>query len=407
MRWLLPLLVGCSAGGGTGTVVFSETGTGRVVALDLTSGTKQVIDGGMFGSVAISSDRQFVAYAGADQVVKVADRNGSITPLAPGTGAEYPLPTWGPNNSLTYYFQDQSGDGTVLLPTVGATPRRITGAHLAISADGQQIVYRQPARTDGTSLAGDDVLENADGSEHRVLRASVMDGGIFLFTPDQQHVLTPSAAGLLEVTLADGSVTNLGSGTYVEPLPHAPSSNVSPDGTELLLFADGEYVGLDLTTGVRRYIADVPPHCGEPAAFADQDHIICVAHNDTTPPNSDMGMFFESLQLASASSTKELIASPGTNEPCTLVGVARHSGYAAAACGRATLVSLNGTVLASKAALDVVGIAEDQSGVVAVAGDGAIFLLSADGDSRQLATAMSPFDTTHGLLLQPFVAYAP
>ncbi|MBV8758868.1 MAG: hypothetical protein JO257_16395 [Deltaproteobacteria bacterium] len=406
MRWLLLFAVGCGAAEGTGTVVYSEAGTGRVIALDVASGDSKVIDPGSFGAVAISSDRQYFAYAGADRVVKVADRNGNITAVPPGGGDCGGVPVWGPNHSVTYCISDQSGGGTVLLPTLGAMPRRVNGGPIAISADGQYFVYRQWAVTDGTSNAGDDVVENADGSEHRVLRASVMDGGFFLFTPDQQHVLTPSAAGILEIAVADGSVSNLGSGAYVDPLPHDPMSNVSPDG-ELLLFAGTQYVALNISTGERRYIADAPPHCGY-AAFADRDHVVCVAHEDTTPPGSDAGMFQESLLVASGSSITTLIAPPGTNMPCTLVAIARTSGYAAAACGgNATLVSLDGTVLASRAAIDVVGLARDESGIVAVAYQGQVFFLSANGDSRQLATAISPFAFNGGDLFSPYVAYAP
>lgn len=407
MRWCLFVLVGCGAGGGTGTVVFSEAGTGRVIALDVSSGNTKVVDDGSFGGVSISADREYVAYTGADRVVKVANRNGNITALAPGGGDCASIPHWGPNHSLTYCISDQSGGGTVLVPTIGATPRRVNGGNIAISADGQQFVYRQWTVTDGTSAAGDDVVENLDGSEHRVLRASVMDGGFFLFTPDQQHVLTPSASGILEITLADGSVTNLGAGAYVDPLALDPGSNVSPDGTELLLFADSKYVGLNVSTGERRYIADAPPHCGSLAAFADRDHVVCVAHEDTTPAGTDEGMFRESLLVATGSSVTTLLSPPGTNAPCTLVGVARNTHDVAAACGGAVLVSLNGSTLASRAALDVVGIAADESGVVAVAEQGTVFLLSTGGDSRQLATAMSPFAPGVTDLFSPYVAYAP
>ena len=406
MRWWLLFLVGCSGADGTGTIVFSDPGTGHVMSLDVVSGATQLIDGGRFGAVSINPDRQYVAYAGADKIVRVADRRGNITALAPGGGGCTSTPTWGPNHSLTYCISDQSGNGTILLPTIGATPRRLVGGNIAVSADGQQVVYKQWANPDGSSSVGDVVVENADGSDHRVLMPSVTDGGVYLFTPDQQHVLTPSASGLLEIALAEGSVTNLGSGAFVAPLPLDPLSNVSPDGTELLLFADKQYLGLNVATGERRYIADAPPDCGA-AAFADADHIVCAAHQDTTMPGSDVGMVLDSIRVATGGSTTMLIPPPGTNTSCTLIGIARTSGYAAAACGNATLVSLDGTSLAAQPALDILGIAADESGVVAVTRDGLAFFLSRGGDSRSLAQAMSPFDTSHGDLVAPFVAYAP
>jgi hypothetical protein len=410
VRWLLVLLAACSAGGasGTGTIVFSEPVTGHVTSYDVATGNTRLIDSGSFGELSISSDRQYFAYSGADWVVKVADREGNITALDPG-GRGYPsTPTWGPNHSLTYFIDDQSGIGTVFLPTVGAAPRRLVTANFAVSADGHQIVYKQFAQPGGPSTVGDVVVENADGSGHRVLQPSVTNDDLFLFTPDQQHVLTVDTPGILDIALADGSIVQLGPGWFVEPLPHDPQSNLSPDGTELLVLANKQYFGLNLETGQRRYIADAPPYCGAVAAFVDANRIVCTAHQDTTPPGSDIGMFLESVQLAAGSSTTMLVPTPpGMNQPCSLVGVARTRAYVVAACGNATLVSFDGKTLASKTALDVVGIADDESGIVAVTRDGAVFFLSRDGELRQLTTAMSPFDMDHGSLMEPFVAYEP
>src|SRR4051812_25103662 len=64
---------------GSGTLVYSELDTYNIHLIDLATGRDALIDGGMFGSVAIAPDGSRVAYNGIDNLVKVADRARTIT----------------------------------------------------------------------------------------------------------------------------------------------------------------------------------------------------------------------------------------------------------------------------------------------------------------------------------------
>jgi hypothetical protein len=401
------VLTACSPTPNTGTVVFSEASTGRIATIDVASGDVRLIDGtGTFGSLAISADRQHVAYVGTDSVVRVADSSGSVTTLDPPTGATAvtgcsPGPTWGPHNTLVYCVVDHDYGRYGFMPGPGIPARMLFATDVAISDDGSKIVYHR--RASDPAQPGDVVVENADGSDQRVVAASVFESQLE-FSPDGQVVVAvaqhPDAFRVVAHSLSDGTTTDLGPGTL--PNAIAGGSSFSPDHSEVLAVLGGELVAVT-TAGVSRHFATIDSSTTvAQAAFIDADHVIYRRMETTMTPGSDIVSTSSSLRIANASS--EVTVVPDAVRDCYVEGIDLHEGVAAVECDTAAIVSFDGTVLVSTEAR-ALGLSEDSSGIVTIADDGSVALVTPNG-THPLAQAMARTAIT-GLLLSPFAAYAP
>lgn len=408
---LLLLLAACSTSPspGTGTIVYAEAATGHVRVLDVATGDDRLIDGaGAFGSVAISRDGRYIAYVGADAIVRVAPRDGAPTqlPLPNGTTAFTTCaggPTWGPNNSLAYCIYDQGFASYGFVPTPGAPVRKLLATEVAIADDGARIVYHR--RTADPTARGDVVVENADGSDARVLRADVIERG-FAFTPDGLRVVAtaddPAGTRVVIHTLADGTTTDLGAGNV--PRAIRGGSIFSPDGSEVLAVLGGELVAVALTTGARRPFVNVTSEMriGQ-AAFIDAGRVIYGRLDSRMLPGSSVVETSQSVHAASAAGPT--IVMPEA-DVCYVRAIALGAAVAAIECDEATLVSFDGTVHAATTARFALGIGDDGHGAVTLADDGSLAFVTTDEDVRPLATAMSRSELPDAIF-GPVAAYAP
>ena len=410
MRWLpCMMLVACSSAPGTGTLVYSEIATGDIRVLDLATGDNQAIAGGPAGSVAISRDGQYIAFSRGDRIVRVADRTGAVTDLSlPGRGCT-PTPSWGPHHSLQWCVADAAGSYTAFLPTIGATPRLIATNRLRVAPDGARVAYLALAKPGGPSPRGDLVIEDADGSNRRILRTDV-DAHVLDFLPDGEHLLVSEQdanfrPSLQRIHIPDGAVAELGPrGAYLDA-----NSDVafSPDHAEVLTSVGHQLFALDLATGARRLVAEVgPEYTIASALFVDAGQVVLTRHRDMS--RGDIGMFKESIQIADDSGARTIVEEPteGLNNPCRVTAVAARAGFVVASCGGALMMRLDGTVLGTlSSAFGLLGLADDQSGIVAMDTDGRVQFLSTGGDREHLVDAVSVFAPT-GIDsgLQPFAA---
>ncbi|MBA3460344.1 MAG: hypothetical protein H0T46_10315 [Deltaproteobacteria bacterium] len=408
------LLVACSGGGtaGTGTVVYSHSITGALHLKDLDTGEQRQLAGGPTGAVAITGDGEYVAFSRGDRIVRVSDRIGTITELPLGGKGCAPTPVWGPNHSLSWCISEAGGSYTGFLPTIGATPRRLSAHRVVASADGSQIAYLALAQPGGPSPRGDLVVENADGSNRRVLRADV-DAMVIDFLPDGQLLVqdhpTDFTYAIQRIDLASGSTTDLGPGGVNGLATPWYQVSYSPDRSEVLTGSNHELLALNIATGARRSLAQVPADgtIGS-AAFIDRDRVVFTVHRDMSV--SDIGMFRESIQLGDPGGQITLVEEATTNSSCRVIAIARAAGYVASTCGGATLATLDGQILTKvQTPFDPLGLSADEGGVVVVLMDGTVSYLSRHGELIELARAVSVFEQSPGADtgLQPFAAYAP
>jgi hypothetical protein len=384
-------LAACSSAGGTGTVAYVEQDTGNIRTVDVATRRERLVDDGAFALVSISPDRQSVAYTGQDEVLKVVDQSGQIATLTPSPTGCFGTATWGPNESLSYCVSAFSTIcGTGFLPVIGAASRVLHGYSLAVSADASTIAYVQSVNTCGPSTPGDLVVENADGSGHRVLVPGFTYLPLVVFAPDQQHVIFTGPAGTQMVALADATITTVGpGGPCGTPTGMPPVSPFSPDGSELLVANQGALAAIDLSTGATRQFAQVGSTIALcPAAFVDSDHVVYTHTIDTTPPGSDIRSYTQSVHLTDG--TNDVVLAPTTNGDCQPVGVSADARFVAISCGgTASIVDRSGKTLARASAPTVLGISADSRGIITAADNGTISFLSIDGGMQLLATAWS------------------
>ena len=407
---LLALVAACGADPAvTGTLVYSEQGTQHIRLLDLASGTSNLIDGGQFGSVSIAPDAQHVAYEGADRIVKVADRAGTITPILPGGGCTG-TPEWLTNSALAYCIGTASYSGTMLLPSLdGASPRFMRGG-VTVSPDGTLVAY--------VNAEGDVIVENMDGTAQRVLVPSKDPTAMYpswmvtAFTPDQEGLVLfdfgvhPNQLDI--VALADGAMvtvdnTSLGYGPIANPVFRG-ASPFSPDGTELVAQTSGSLIAITLATGATRQLATLDTRVTSGGAvFVDAEHVLWVRVENHSV--SDIGLYTMSVHVAGPGGSDVVLIDGAQNELWQSIAVSP-AGFVAVPAA-ALLVALDGTVLVSNDTLradDVLGVTPDNQGVIVHSFDGTIRYVDAGGASRDLAqtpTAGGPE------VVEPYAAYSP
>lgn len=391
VRWFVLMLVtACSNTGpsGTGVLAYIENGTGNIRTLDLASGRQRLIDPGSFATVSIAADHQYLAYSGFDQIMKVSDLSGDVTPLPPGATGCLGAGVWGPGDSLSFCVGKSTECGTEFVPSVGGQPRLLAGYSVATSADGSLVIYEQQLEPCGPSITFDVVVENVDGSGHRVLAAGLTNPGPIVITPDQQHVVTYGGSGTVMFSIADGTSTDLGTGglCYLSG-PGGERAQFSPDGEQLLICDGPRLVSVDLVTAARQTLVEVG--AGEwvgPAAFVDATHITYTHTIDATP-GSDTPQYTSSVHLLSDSNDLQLIG-PETSAGwgCYAISASPRGEFLVTSCFGLQVFSLDGQSLARSDAISVLGYTPDTNNLITLGLDGEVSLLTPRGDVRLLAT---------------------
>ena len=367
---------------GTGALVYAEEGTGHVMRLDLQTEVRTVVDPGEFGALAVSPDRTYVSYLGADQIPKVADLAGHVTAVD-----TQPTGCWG---AMTWYaggaFSYCTVRGTVFRASLDAPERLIDGPVIVASG---HTIYR-----DGTDL----VIDALDGSDRRVLRSN-LHGSPITLTPDGARVLVADGS-LLGVALADGATTDYG--TAGLPGTIAGASLFSPDGRTVIASTVTALVAVDLETRATRTLAtfDSPIRQLE-VAWLDPTHVILHRQDDLTPPGSDVGVTRDSIWVTDGTPLQWAVGLENTL--CQVAAVAPSQGLVATMCGQPSLLDVHGTVLAiDHRAWDTIGITGDGR-MVSIGSSGSVTMVGADGGTRMLAVV----PTSGTPLVGPFAVYAP
>jgi hypothetical protein len=404
-------LAACGASEGSGTVAYAERDTYNIRLLDIATGASRLIDSGAFAGVTFAPDGKHVAYVGADRVMKVADRSGTITPLVPGGGGCYSLPTWLSSSSLTYCIDDSAHSGMMFVPSIGAPPRFVDTPPV-VSPDGRIDAY--------VNARGDLILENIDGSDARVLVSSPDPTGMspgqsaMTFTPDQQAVVVMdyrSAPGLHIVRVSDGQSIDVpgvsaGGTSFGSPVFRG-ASMFSPDGGELVMQSTTGLVAVATATGTTRMLAPFPDRISSGGAvFLDASHVLWVRVEDTSV--GDMGGRHLTLHVAGPGPADDLVLDDppeGGYWPSIAVSP---SGVVALPCD-VLLVRTDGTVLATnyifdpKAASDILGITPDGQAAITVSQGGDVRYVGVGGIARDLVQAAVGTSD----LLPPLAAYSP
>ncbi len=402
---LCVLLAGCS-GEGTGTVVYSEGGTGHIMTVDVATGAKTALDLGFFANVAISPDRQHVAYMGENNIPKVSDLSGTVTELPSTNGCSLPL-TWRANSTLTYCIVDNfMGFSSVgFLPGAGAPVRTLMANSIAVSSDGARIAYLLLANPN-TSALGDLVIEDANGANRKRLAAAVQVDRI-AFTPDDGALVISSvdmAHNFIEhvsTVSLDGTITDLGEAMLVEPLPNG--ARFSPDGHEILAVAGNRLVALDLASGSQRPFAMAGGNVTIiGAAFLAADRIVYSRQDSTFM--GDVGGVTSTVRFSDGADKVTLASSDGSSQ-CQVTDVAAAAGQVELVCAVPAIVDLDGKLITSRNAAFALGISGDHAGMITVDMFGTIEYVSDTGSVRALATANTSSLTPS--LPGPYAAYAP
>lgn len=409
---VLALIAGCAADGTVaGTLVFTERDTQHIRLLDLETGKDQLIDSGRFGSVSIAPDAMHVAYAGAERVVKVADRAGTITPILPGGGGCAGTPDWLTSSALVYCIDDSQRTGAMLLPALDGSAPRLLDASPAVSADGTLVAY--------VNAGGDVIVERMDGGDRRVLVPSREPMAMYplvsvaAFTPDQRSVVIidyrmyPSR--LEVVALADGATVQIEDAWFGGTPFGAPvfrgASPFSPDGSELVLQSTRGLFAVTLATGAKRDLAVFADRVSSGGAvFLDAERVLWVRVEDHSV--SDIGRFTLSLHVAGPGANDDLLLEDSQHENVAWRSIGVSPAGFIALPSENLLVKLDGTVLArNDAALadDILGITPDGAGVIIRSYDGFVRYIGVDGTIRDLATTA----IGGGDLLDPYAAYSP
>lgn len=407
------VLAGCSSTDAIeGTLVYSESGTQHVRVVDLRTGVSQLVDGGQFGSVSIAPDAAHVAYEGADWIVKVADRAGTITPVVPGGGCAGHA-VWLTNHALVYCASVQGQSGMMLLPDLDGAEPRFVGATPAVSGDGTLVSY--------VDARGDLVVEALDGGEHRALvpspdpTAMYPTRGVLSFTPDQRAVLVTDYAmyppKVLIVALSNGASIAVddawaGASPIGEPTFYG-AAYFSPDGSEIVLQSTAGLVAVDLATGAKRMLVPFADRVSSGGAvFIDAAHVLWVRLENHTV--DDIGRYAVSLHVAGPDPGDDVeLDAPGENAFYTSIAVSS-AGFIAVP-STALMMSIDGTVLVSNdrssidsAIVDIIGLTPDELGVVGVTYGGVVRHVGMDGSTRDLANVGGAAD-----VIGPYAAYTP
>jgi hypothetical protein len=356
-----------------------------------------------------------VAYHGADQIMKVAARGGSVMPMANGGGC-WGAGTWLTSRALIYCISNHGNSGYMLLPDLDGTPPRFLGPAPAISSDGTQIGY--------VDARGDLVVEGLDGSARRVLVPSPDPTALYpsrlvlSYTPDDHAILLwdydAFPARLHIVTVADGTTIEVEDASPADsrngPQTFYGASRFSPDGSEIVLQSTSALVAVNVRNGTKRVLAQFENRVSSGGAvFLDASHVLWVRIDNHSV--SDIGRYSSSLHIAGPNldDDRTLDAPPGENH--YFPGVAVSSRGFIAWPGTALLVEADGTVLVENdysspatAVVEILGVTPDGGGVIALTHDDLVRYIDANGKtSRDLATAASGA----GDLIAPYAAYTP
>ncbi|NVB82548.1 MAG: hypothetical protein HOV81_29480 [Kofleriaceae bacterium] len=411
------LVAGCSSSdsgsghGGAGTLVYAERDSHVIRILDLAASSDRLIDDGAFGSVSIAPDAAHVAYVGADRVVKVADRAGTVTPLEPRSGCNGGTANWVTSGAIVYCIDTPQQRGSMLLPALGSSARFFETPPI-VSADGAQVAY--------VDAKGNLVLEHADGSNPRVLVPSEDPSALFsyryatMFTPDQQHVIMEDTAdypprtrivpldGGASIDVEDAHFGGTGFVTMV-----GGGSVFSPDGSEVAMSSTTGLVVVNLATGAKRMLAEYPPRVSSGGAvFLDDGRVAWLRYEDTSV--GDLGDFKLGIDVAGPGANEDFAIIEPRDEWWSTIAISP-SGFVAVP-SEALLVSTDGTVLvpndtSSESAFhaDIVGISADGTGVITSSSTGEIRFVGLNGRVRHLANA----SRSTGDLWPPSVAFTP
>lgn len=412
------LVAGCSSSDsgsmhdGAGTLAYAERDTHNVRILDLATGVDHLIDDGQFGSLSIAPDAAHVAYVGADRVVKVADRAGTIMPIEPASGCNGGTANWVTSSAIVYCIDTPQQRGSMLLPSIGGPAARFFETPPIVSADGTQVAY--------VDAKGNLVVEHADGSDPRMLIPSADPSALFsyryatMFTPDQQHVIMEDAADYpptSRIVPLDGGASidvedaHFGGTAFVTIV--GGGSVFSPDGTEVAMSSSTGLVVVNLATGAKRMLAEYPPRVSSGGAvFLDDGRVAWLRYEDTSV--DDIGDFTLGIH----------VAGPGANEDVAVIEprdewwptIAISPGGFVAVPSESLLVSTDGAVLVpndtsseSTFHAEIVGISADGAGVITSSSTGELRFVGVNGRVRHLANASGPA----GDLWLPSVAFTP
>ena len=401
---LVALLLAACGTNGTGTVVYSAF-DGHIAVVDVASGTSTDLDLGMFGGVAISPDARYVSYIGLDNLPKINDRKGNVTPLASTNGC-FGSGTWRTNNALTYCVISNVGLGMVgLMPRPGAPARQLSTNTLGFSNDGARIAYVE--NLDPSTSLGNLVVENVDGAERTVLLEGIQVGSLS-FLPDDSGLVfdqfpnvDPFAPILQVVSFADHTRRTLGNATLVQELPGG--SRISPNGHEVLALDGSKLVGFDLTTGAARTYTVADPSIGQRAAVYLDDGRVLIGR-DMSVFEGDAGISTQQLMITDGTDSK--IVQSTDNTQCSVVSLSRDVRQIGVTCSVPAVLDFSGAVVLGKKGQAMVGLSSDGNGLITIDELGFLVFTSTDGSSRQLAetTAFAPGATS---LPTPYAAYAP
>lgn len=199
---------------------------------------EQITHTGKVGSVAISPDGRYVAYATGDynaQSVWVEQlATGSTIPIVPPSSATYGGMAFSRDGNYIFYIElsGAGAQGSIYqVPTLGGTPRKVLSAAfngsnsaLSLSPNGRQIAFLavlglQPVRT-GLMVA------NVDGSGERSVKTltlpDIFDANSVAWSPDSRRVAAAvirSSSGAVYRAVAsfdanDGQETPMGRATW-------------------------------------------------------------------------------------------------------------------------------------------------------------------------------------------------
>lgn len=406
--WPLVLLAGCAGSKAAtveGTVVYSELGTQDIRILDVATGKSQLVDPGELGAVSIAPDGQHVAYQGIDQVIKVSDRAGNVTPLVPSGGCAG-ASRWVSSSVMTYCISTSQERGTMVMPALGSSPRFVSGDGVVVSPDGS---------LDAFVAQGNVVVENIDGSGRRAL-AMYRDIAVAGFTPDQSKLIvtdfSTSPTRMHLVSLADATSIDL-DGVWFDASPFGPTtilgaSDSSPDGTEILARTTTDLVALSFSTGMTRVIAPLPDKITySGAAFLDADHVLWVRSEDLSM--GDIGIFKLSVHVAGPTPTDDVVIDAPSDTNVVIPTIAVAADGLLMLASDVLVARTDGTVLfrntnaqGVELASDLLGLAPDGEHAIAISSIGQVRIIGVDGTARDLVVAGGDETSSLG----PFAAYA-
>jgi hypothetical protein len=384
-----------------GTLAYSERGTGSIRLRDLATGEDRVLDPGRLGSVTIAPDGEHVAYLGSDQMLKVADRAGTITPLVKtGAGARG---EWVGNELLLV----PGGFGTVVFRDLTGMSRIINQYGFVIDPDKNWIAY--------VAHNGDLFIERLDGTDRQLIDPSpdptqmypgryplaIAANGAAVVLEDANQFPTKTrivwrSGPAIDVPDTFGCTTAWGADSFIGASP------ISADGSELLVQTSTALVALSIQSGATRTLAafDDNASCGG-AGFLGDGRVAWVRVEDHS--QSDVGLHLLSLHLIDNGRDHVIAEASGYNVDWSTIALLDD---VAIVTDASLVVRFDGSVIAANGSTDRTHVSQilghvGESGVIAESFDHEVWYVGRDGTGERLVSADVPKD-----LLGPAAAYA-